>query len=65
MTRRNQCRLGYPQGPNMDDPIICIAGTTAQYYHQDSLGSVVGHIVGEKGLQSCGNSIKANRSLIV
>jgi RHS repeat-associated protein len=32
----------YTHGPNMDDPIIRISGTTAQYYHQDGLGSVVG-----------------------
>jgi RHS repeat-associated protein len=32
----------YTHGPHMDDPIIRISGTTAQYYHQDGLGSVVG-----------------------
>lgn len=28
-------------GPGMDDPIMRVAGTTVQYYHQDGLGSVV------------------------
>ena len=28
-------------GPGMDDPIMRVAGATAQYYHQDGLGSVV------------------------
>jgi RHS repeat-associated protein len=32
----------YTHGLNMDDPIIRISGTTAQYYHRDGLGSVVG-----------------------
>ena len=32
----------YTHGPGMDDPIIRQAGSTAQYYHQDGLGSVVG-----------------------
>lgn len=28
-------------GPGTDDPIIRVSGTTAQYFHQDGLGSVV------------------------
>jgi RHS repeat-associated protein len=28
-------------GPNMDDPLLRARGSTAQYYHQDGLGSVV------------------------
>jgi len=33
----------------MDDPLVRIAGTTAQYYHQDGLGSVVGVTNGTGG----------------
>jgi RHS repeat-associated protein len=32
----------YTHGPNMDDPLIRSTSATAQYYHQDGLGSVVG-----------------------
>jgi RHS repeat-associated protein len=32
----------YTHGPGMDDPLLRIAGTTAEYYHADGLGSVVG-----------------------
>jgi len=38
----------YVHGPNMDDPLIRLTGTTndpnatASYYHQDGLGSIVG-----------------------
>src|SRR5439155_22427070 len=28
-------------GPQLDDPLIRATSTTAQYYHQDGLGSVV------------------------
>jgi RHS repeat-associated protein len=31
----------YTHGPNQDDPIIRATATTAQYFHQDGLGSVV------------------------
>ncbi len=32
----------YTQGPKIDDAIIRATATTAQYFHQDGLGSVVG-----------------------
>jgi len=38
-------------GPNMDDPLLRASGSTANYYHQDGLGSVVAVSNGSGGTE--------------